>query len=474
MIAVVEPGKLRGTVELPSSKSYAHRLLIVAALADAPVLVRLNARNADIDATVNCLRALGAQIDAVEGGLRVRPIPRGSTPSGHHAPGTVKPVCAAAESGEGAGTPAESGEDSLQGAVPNCGDSADLRAANFSAGGASDRAVLPDLPAHNGIRPMPELFCGESGSTLRFLLPVAAALGVSCAFTGAGRLPERPNAPLTEALNAHGVRADRDRLPIRLCGRLRGGEYEIAGDISSQYITGLLFALPLCGEDSALRLTTPLASASYVDITLDVLARFGIRIDRAPEGWAVPGGQRYASPGEVCAEGDWSAAAFWLAANRLGGEVACEGLREDSAQGDRAIGGLLGQLGGEIDATDTPDLVPALAVAAAVHPGTTRITGAARLRLKESDRLSAVAQMLRALGGRAEETADGLMIEGVARLKGGEVDGQNDHRIVMAAAIAATVAAGPVRITGAEAVEKSYPAFFDDFRRLGGRVRLEP
>ena len=143
-------------------------------------------------------------------------------------------------------------------------------------------------------------------------------------------------------------------------------------------------------------------------------------------------------------------------------------------RGDRAIGGLLGQLGGEIDATDTPDLVPALAVAAAVHPGTTRITGAARLRLKESDRLSAVAQMLRALGGRAEETADGLMIEGVARLKGGEVDGQNDHRIVMAAAIAATVAAGPVRITGAEAVEKSYPAFFDDFRRLGGRVRLEP
>lgn len=407
MIAVVEPGKLRGTVEVPSSKSYAHRLLIAAALADRPSLVRLNARSADIDATAGCLRALGARIEPASEGLRVSPIPE------------------SARAGDG----------------------------RRPAGAAG-------------------LFCGESGSTLRFLLPVAAALGVECVFTGAGRLPERPNGALVDALNAHGARADGGRLPIRLRGRLRGGDYEIAGNVSSQYITGLLLALPLCEADSAVRLTTPLSSASYVGITLDALARFGVRVARVPEGWAVPGGQRYASPGEVCAEGDWSAAAFWMAANRLGGEIACEGLRADSAQGDRAICALLGRLGGEIDATDTPDLVPALVVAAATHPGVTRIAGAARLRLKESDRLRAVADLLRALGGRVEETDDGLAVEGVRRLTGGRVDGRNDHRIVMAAAVAATAASGPVAIEGAEAVEKSYPAFFDDFVRLGGRVRL--
>lgn len=318
------------------------------------------------------------------------------------------------------------------------------------------------------------LDCGESGSTLRFLLPVAATLGCSCTFIGSGRLPMRPNAPLIECMRAHGICAGSDAVPLHISGRLCGGEYALAGNISSQYITGLLFALPLCGEDSAIRLTTPLESASYIEITAQTLREFGIRIERTSEGWRIPGGQPYRSPGSVHTEGDWSAAAFWLAANTLGARVQCEGMNDASVQGDRAILSQLSQLGTEIDVSDTPDLVPALAVAAAAHRGTTRIVGAARLRLKESDRLSAVTQMLRRFGTPTEEFPDGLTIHGGNRFQSAVIDGVNDHRIVMAAAIAAAFAQGPVQITDAQAVRKSYPAFFDDFNALGGLARVEP
>lgn len=396
MNAVLHPGLLRGSVRVPPSKSAAHRMLIAAALADAPTEMEISALNEDILATIGCLRALGAEIERTDAGLRVRPI------------------------------------------------------------GASPRAQA-------------SLRCGESGSTLRFMLPVAAALGVECTFSGAGRLPERPNRILTDALNAHGARADRELLPIRLSGRLRGGTYAVAGNVSSQYVTGLLLALPLCAEDSEIVLTKALESASYVGITLETLASFGVRVYETSQGWRIPGGQRYGTPSRVQVEGDWSAAAFWLAANALGSRVTCEGLRANSAQGDRAMVRRLNELGGEIDVSDTPDLVPALAVAAAAYPGRTQITGAARLRMKESDRLRAVADMLRALGGQAEEHADGLMIDGGRPFTGGTVNGVNDHRIVMAAAIAATAARGDVTITDAQAVAKSYPNFFEEFRRLGGR-----
>lgn len=396
MNAVLHSGLLRGSVRVPPSKSAAHRMLIAAALADAPTEMEISALNEDILATIGCLRALGAEIEYTDAGLRVRPI------------------------------------------------------------GASLRAQA-------------SLSCGESGSTLRFMLPVAAALGVECTFSGAGRLPERPNRILTDALNAHGVRADRELLPIQLSGRLRGGTYAVAGNVSSQYITGLLLALPLCAEDSEIVLTKALESASYVGITLEALSMFSVRVYETPQGWRIPGGQRYMTPGRVQVEGDWSAAAFWLAANALGSRVACEGLRADSAQGDRAMVQRLNALGGEIDVSDTPDLVPALAVAAAAHPGRTHITGAARLRMKESDRLRAVADMLHALGGQAEEQADGLIIDGGRPFTGGTVNGVNDHRIVMAAAIAATAAQGDVTLTDARAVAKSYPNFFEEFRRLGGR-----
>ena len=422
MNAVIHPGLLRGGVRVPPSKSVAHRVLIAAALADAPTEIEISALNEDILATIGCLRALGAEIERTDAGLRVSPIQRTSC----------------AES---------AGEDEIR--VSSDGESVCAE----SAGGDGSRV----------------LNCGESGSTLRFMLPVAAALGADCVFTGGGRLPERPNRILTDVLNAHGVCADRELLPIRLSGRLTGGTYAVAGNVSSQYITGLLLALPLCAEDSEIVLTKALESASYVGITLETLAAFGVRVLETPRGWHVPGGQHYRSSGRVRVEGDWSAAAFWLTANALGSRVECEGLSAGSAQGDRAIARMLRDLGGEIDVSDTPDLVPALAVAAAAHPGRTHITGAARLRVKESDRLHAVAELLRALGGQVEELSDGLIIDGGRPFTGGTVNGVNDHRIVMAAAVAATAAQGDVTITDAQAVAKSYPGFFEEFRRLGGR-----
>ena len=319
------------------------------------------------------------------------------------------------------------------------------------------------------------LDCGESGSTLRFLLPVAAALGAQAIFTGHGRLPQRPNAPLVEALRAHGAIVDSDLLPMAVSGSLTGGRWTLPGDVSSQYVTGLLFALPLLDGNSEIILSTPLASAAYVDMTLQALAQFGIAVETTETGWRVPGGQRYRSPGGAAVEGDWSAAAFWLAANALGARIDVEGLRPDSVQGDRAVAALLGQAA--IDATNVPDLVPALAVATANKPMRTVITGAARLRLKESDRLQSVADMLAALGHSATVTPDGLIIDGgppcPCPTPIRTVDGANDHRIVMAAAVAAACADRPVRVTGAQAVEKSYPDFFRDFEALGGIAHVE-
>ena len=401
MNVVVTPGALAGTVRVPPSKSVAHRALICAALADGPTAVELGALNRDIEATVACLRALGAGIEPSGSRLDVRPIPR-----------------------------------------------------------APARAALD---------------CGESGSTLRFMLPLAAALGAEVLFTGHGRLPQRPNAALTDALRTHGARIDADTLPMRLSGPITGGTWSLPGDVSSQYVTGLLFALPLLAGDSAIRLTTPLQSAAYVDMTLGALRRFGVEAVPIEGGWRVPGGQRYRSPGALSVEGDWSAAAFWFAANAIGAAVKVQGLDPDSAQGDRAVLRLLKQPG--IDARDVPDLVPALAVAAAARPGRTVITGAARLRLKESDRLATTAAMLVALGHAVQVTPDGLVVEGggpapcAAPVR--TVDGANDHRIVMAAAVAAAAADRPVRIIGAQAVEKSYPDFFRDFTRLGGQLHVE-
>jgi len=315
------------------------------------------------------------------------------------------------------------------------------------------------------------LDCGESGSTLRFLMPLAAHLNCGAVLTGAGRLPDRPNGALLDQLLLHGATVDGTRLPMRLSGGLTGGEYKLPGDVSSQFFTGLLLALPLLSEDSGIIATSPLESGPYVDMTLDALRRFGVHAERTPNGFHVPGGQRYRSPGRATVEGDWSAAAFWLAANAIGSRVEVKGLNPDSAQGDRAAASIFRDLR-EADVSRVPDLMPVLAAVMALTPGEHRITGAARLRIKESDRLYAMAGVLNALGGDIEELPDGLLIRG-GRLRGGAVDGFNDHRVVMAAAIAATACEGPVTIRGAEAADKSYPNFFRDFARLGGKIDVE-
>ena len=400
MRAVIEPHPLRGQAVIPSSKSVAHRMMIAAALSQAPTEIRMNGINEDIEATASCLNALGAKIDFSESGCRVTPV------------GKLK----------------------------------------------STDCVLD---------------CGESGSTLRFLLPAAAALGASCTVLARGRLPERPHEILLRALRKHGVRVEDAGWPLHIGGRLTGGEFVIAGNVSSQYITGLMMALPLCPQDSEIRLTTPLESAAYVNLTLDVLAQFGIRAEKIGGGWRVFGNQRYQSPKVAAVEGDWSGAAVWLAANAMGMEVECGGLNLDSPQADRAVLDLLKKLGGEIDVSDAPDAAPALAAAAALYEGETRLIGASRLRLKESDRLHAMAEMLGALGVRVRESESELTVFGGKSIRGGEVNGYRDHRIVMAAAILGAAAEGPVAVTDVEAVKKSYPNFFETFRALGGKVRVE-
>lgn len=403
----IMPSHLAGTVAAIPSKSQAHRLLICAALADRPADLQLDAVSEDIEATIRCLRSLGASIIPRLGGFHICPI--------------AEPAA------------------------------------------------------------MAELDCGESGSTLRFLLPVVAALGKGATLLGHGRLGMRPLTALCMALAGHGCRVEGAALPLSIGGSLQSGLYTLPGDISSQYISGLLFALPLLVGNSEIRLLSPLESSGYVDMTIDCLARFGVLVQKTAAGYAIPGGQHYSAPATLSVEGDWSNAAFWLAANALGGRVQMNGLPKQSLQGDRAAWPLCQEFAMHIQSGDPlhisinganiPDLVPILAVLAAATPGETRFYQVGRLRLKESDRIRAVESLLRALGARVESGADFLTVYG-GLLHGGEVDGCRDHRIVMAAAIAASACAEPVVIRGAEAVRKSYPHFFADYERLGGNIHV--
>lgn len=320
------------------------------------------------------------------------------------------------------------------------------------------------------------LNCRESGSTLRFLLPVVGALGVGCRIDMQGRLPMRPLSPLYEELLRHGMSISPEGSnPLLLSGRLRGGRYTLRGDVSSQFISGLLFALPLLSEDSELIITGKRESVSYIEMTLCALRAYGIKINATKEGYFVPGRQKYRSPGSVSVEGDWSNGAFWLACAALKSPVTVTGLDSASLQGDRAVIEALEKIcaAGDrvmIDACDIPDLVPVLSVVAMAQNKTTVIYNASRLRLKESDRIETTAKLLRAVGASVTETEDGLRIKGdPARLHSGTVDAAGDHRIAMAAAVASVVC-GDVTIEGSEAVNKSYPSFFEDFRRLGGIV----
>ncbi len=315
--------------------------------------------------------------------------------------------------------------------------------------------------------------CGESGSTLRFLLPILGAAGINGALQLHGRLPDRPLSPLREELIRHGYLVSQaGSNPLVTQGRLCAGSYILRSDVSSQFISGLLFALPLCQGDSTITLTGKRESAAYVDMTLWALDAFGISIFPTADGYAIPGGQQYRSPGRIDTEGDWSGAAFWKVCDFLGVPVEVTGLHKDSLQGDRAICRVLSEmkLGNcKIDAAPIPDLVPVLSVAALGSPGETVICNAARLRYKESDRLATSAAMLRTLGGQVQELEDGLIIQGGGALHGGTIDAAGDHRIAMSAAVA-SVLCGDVTIVGAQSASKSYPAFWQDFARLGGSV----
>jgi len=392
----IEPSLLSGTVFAVASKSYAHRAIIAAALSDGPTEIILNTTSQDIEATVNCINALGGKIEKTERGLMVYPVSE----------------------------------------VP-------------------EKTVLD---------------CGESGSTARFLIPVAAAIGKETLFEGHGRLPERPQRELIQAITKGGAAASSDFLPMTVYGGMKAGIYEIAGNISSQYITGLLFALATLEGESEIVLTTSLESAPYVDMTLQVLKDFGVKTEKTETGYKICGGE-IISPKTYTVEGDWSNAAFWLVAARMGCEITVSGLNTESIQGDREI--LTQMWMKEVDASQIPDLVPILAVGAAARQGRTVIYNAERLRIKESDRLTAVAENLKALGAKVNELPDGLEIFGKGVLKGGRVKSYGDHRIVMAMAVASCVCGSPVIIEGAETVEKSYPAFFEDFKMLGGKADVQ-
>jgi len=387
MDITIHPTPLSGSITVIPSKSQAHRLLICAAFSKGKTTLLCPETNRDIEATADCLTALGADIQRTKKGYEILPITE-----------------------------------------------------------APKKAVLN---------------CCESGSTLRFLLPIAGALGVDATFRMAGRLPNRPLSPLWEEMERMGCTLTRPTADtIRCTGKLRSGEYCIDGGISSQFITGLLFATALIREPSTITITGKLESKPYVDMTKEAL-----RIFDAPN---------FRTPGQLTVEGDWSNGAFFLAANAMGSSLEILGLEPDSPQGDRAVAKLLPQLESGtpvISAADIPDLVPILAVTAAVKHGAV-FTDIRRLRLKESDRVASTVAMVENLGGRAEADEHALTVYGTG-LRGGTVDACNDHRIAMAAAIAAACCTGDVTILGSEAVNKSYPQFWAEYRRLGGNYEFD-
>ncbi len=306
--------------------------------------------------------------------------------------------------------------------------------------------------------------CSESGSTLRFLVPAGAALGKKCVFTGEGRLPERPMETLLNVLRENGVNVN-SSFPIEIEGKLKKGKFQIDGNISSQFITGLLMALPQAGGGE-IEVKGKTESKSYIDITLSVMKKFGVNVIEKDSLYIVP--DKKFSAGKFRVEGDWSNAAFFLASG-----VKVKNLDLNSKQGDRKIKDILCLLESEneeitVDVSDIPDLVPIIAAKAAVRKGKTNIINAQRLKLKESDRILSTVSMINNLGGKAKGNDDSIIIYGKEKLKGGEVSSFNDHRIAMAAAIASQYCEENVIIRGAEAVEKSYPDFFEDFRKLGG------
>lgn len=414
---IIKPKLLKGNIVVPSSKSLGHRGIIAAALSRGISRVDNIQLSKDIEATMELMKELGAVVNIEDQNLYID------------------------------GRKMFSYEKKL-----------DLR-------------------------------CRESGSTLRFLIPLALTKDGDYIFHGEGKLISRPLEPYYEIFEEKGIKYSReeDGLPLKVSGKLTSGTYRVRGDISSQFITGLLFSLPILEGNSRIQITTKLESKGYIDLTLDILKDFGIEIENNNyKEFNIRGAQKYNSR-NYYVEGDYSQGAFFLVAGALGSSIVCSGLNKDSLQGDKVILDILEAMGCnveeskegikvkpsktkgiEIDASNCPDLVPVLTVLASLSEGETKIVNAKRLRIKECDRLHAITKELNKLGANIIELEDSLIISGVNELKGGEVDSHNDHRIVMALAIAATRARGNVIINNPSAVEKSYPNFFKDYFKLGG------
>lgn len=417
MQTVFHPSVLGGKVNAIPSKSCAHRILICAALAEKPTEIYISGSSDDIDATINVLSALGAKIRAEENLLSVTPIEKENL--------------------------------------------------------------------HQCI-----LDCNESGSTLRFLLPVAGALGANCEFIGRGRLPERPLIELVSQMKNHGISFSSETLPFKISDKMSGGDFCLPGNVSSQYITGILLALPIIGG-GRIKLSSPAASKNYIDITTSVLKKFSVDVDEDETCFTVKEGFSYSSPGVINVEGDWSNAAVWLCAGALSEKVTVKGLDLNSKQGDKMIPDILSKFGAKIeksensvsvspgnlcgtefDAENIPDIVPVLSIVAAAAEGTTKIKNIRRLRLKESDRVQAVLDMLAVLGADAEATENELIIKGTKLFKGGHINTYKDHRMVMSAALASVLAADKITISDLNSVNKSYPGFIRDFKKLGGNTNV--
>lgn len=425
---IIHPRTLGGKVYIPPSKSMAHRYLLGAALSEEETIVENLQASMDIEATLRVLENLGVDFQREE---------------------TLKGTFQVRVQGRG-------GKFKLQGK---------------------------------------EFQCGESGSTLRFLLPLLFMTDQEAIVLGEGKLGERPLTVYYDILEAQGISYEtkEGNLPLHLpSGRktLQGGVYSVRGDISSQFITGLLYALPLLKQESTILLTTTLESRPYIDLTLKALKDFGLVIEnREYQSFHIPGGQSYRG-GQYRVEGDYSQLAFFAVAGVIGSEpITCLGLKEDSLQGDKVIIEFLRSMGARveeleggyvfypsktkgivIDSKECPDLVPALSVLASLSTGESWIINGERLKIKESNRLVSTSTELQKLGAHIEILDDSLRIEGVSSLSGGEVDSWNDHRVAMSLAAASCRCTGDLVLTGAESVAKSYPGFWDDFRKLGGNI----
>lgn len=431
------------SIEAISSKSYVHRMLIAMALSGCDGCLKVNMLSEDMKATVRALNDMGFDVEVNDNIIYVNQ--------------------------NGKRNESQTGCDDI--------DSVD---------GKKDETV--------------RIYCNESGSTARFLLPVAAALFESAQVSGSEGLSKRPFKDLCVCLNENGTKTDSFTLPVTTCGKLKAGEFRIPGDVSSQYISGLMFALPLLGADSRIMLTTELKSESYIEITKEVLQKFGINILKDGNTFVVKGSEHYSRPSDSTVEGDWSNAAFPLCMGALNEGVMLTNLNPVSVQGDRKIADILASMGADIsftgnnlklrsgrltgirtDLSDIPDMAPALAMISMFAEGDSYLTNAERLRIKESDRVAAIEMLLKAFGceySLSDENNLTIRIGNIVKLtkenaesddiySGGDfvhIDSMNDHRIVMAACIGAVGSGKKTVIANAEAVNKSYPGFFDDMK----------